>query len=127
MYELTVNGIKYENVVYNDKGFIVQETGTRYSGKYNNKYRIQNTHGKEENHTHINSIEKCKEIIGMVQHGKLPRTSKKYIIRSCIRLSTDDCYKEKVIQLLETKQRKGKQAYHDKRVGINGYCNRLHA
>jgi hypothetical protein len=56
----------------------------------------------------------------MVQHGKLPRTSKKYIIRSCIRLSTDDCYKEKVIQLLEIKQRKGKQAYHDKRVIVKG-------
>lgn len=120
MYELTVKGVTYENVVYNDKGFIVQETGTRFSGKYNNKYRVQNTYGTEDNHTHLHSLDKCKEVIAMVKHNKLPRTSKKYIIRSCYRLSIDDHYKDKVIQLLETKRNKGKQAYYDNRYICGG-------
>lgn len=126
MYEMTVKGVIYENVVYSDKGYIVQETGTRFSGKYNNKYRVLNTHGEDKNHTHLNSFDVCKAVIHLVQHGKLPRTAKKYIIRSCIRLSTDDEYKGKVECLLKTKLNKGKQAYHDKRVGLNGHCNRLH-
>jgi hypothetical protein len=127
MYELTVNGIKYENVVYNDKGFIVQETGTRYSGKYNNKYRIQNTYGTDENHTHLHSLDKCKEVIALVIHNRLPRGSKKYVMKSCFRLSIDEDYRDKVQALIETKRNKGQQSYRNKRVGANGHCYKLYA
>lgn len=127
MYELTIKGVTYENVVYSDKGFIVQETGTRFSGKYNNKYRVQNTYGTKDNHTHLHSLDKCKEVITMVEHNKLPRDSKKYVMKSCIRLSTDECYREKVQALIDIKRNKSQQSYNNKRAGNNGHCNKLYA
>lgn len=127
MQDITVNGVTYFNVIYCDKGFIVQETGTRHSGKYNNKYRLQNLHGEENNHTHLNSLDVCKAVISLVSKKKLPRDKKPYVMRSCIRVSTDKAYANKVEALIQTKTNKGRKAYYDKRVGVNGRCNQLRA
>lgn len=81
---------------------------------YNNKYRVVNTSGTEENHTHLNNIGVCKKVIELTKNKKLPLTAKKYLIKSCYRLSTDKDYKAKVNSLYEEKINKNKQKYVNK-------------
>jgi hypothetical protein len=111
MYDLVVNGVEYRNVIYKDKEYIIQYTGDGKQTKHNNRYRVVNLAGDEENHTHLNSKNVCKQCIDLVSHGKIPRVAKKYIIKSCYRLSTDEEYREKVMDLYERKRDRQRQAY----------------
>ena len=77
MYTRLINGVEYDHVVYEQKGFIVHVTSNRYNGKYNNKYRLVNTRAGDKYHTHLNSLNACKRCIDYVEHKRIPLVSKK--------------------------------------------------
>lgn len=112
MYNKIINEIEYTNVIYEDKPFIVQFIkNPRNKSKYNNKYRLVNTEGNKDCHTHLNNLGVCKKCILFVSKKKLPLTAQKYIIKSCYRLSIDEDYKEKVLDLYNRKRKK--QSYYN--------------
>lgn len=104
-YNRIINGIEYENIIYEDKEFLIQYVRPRRKGKYNNRFRLVNV-GGEDTHTHLNNIGVCKKVIKFVREKKLPLTSKKYLIISCHRLSLDKEYKEDLMDLYNRKKRK---------------------
>lgn len=112
MHNKNINGKLYTNVIYIDEEFIIQFIkNPRRTNKYNNRYRVVNTKGSEENHTHLNNLGVCKKCIKFVKENKLPLTAKKYVIMSCYRLSIDEKYKGKVMNLYNRK--KNKQTYYN--------------
>lgn len=110
MYDMTINGILYSNIIYSDKEYLIQRTGN--NKRYNNRYRVVNTRGTD-NHTHINNLGVCKRIINLVKRNELPCTAHEYLIMSCYRLSIDASYKKEAMRLYRDK--KDKQQYYNKR------------
>ena len=82
-----------------------------------NGFRITLDDGSGK-HTHIKSKSFCKRLIDFVVDNKvLPRVSN-YILESCIRLSSNENYIQKISKLIETRKLKDKQYYfnpHKKR------------
>lgn len=112
MHDQRIKGVLYSNIVYTDKEYIVQRTND--TKKYNNRYRVVNTEGdRDNNHTHINGLGICKKLIELVKKNIIPHTDSKYLIVSCIRLTTDEEYKSELLDLY--KKKKDKQQYYNKR------------
>jgi len=82
-------------------------------------YRIERTEtgfritldDSSDKHTHIKSKSFCKKLIDYVVDRKIPKTVGNYILESCIRLSTDEIYIQKISALIETRKKKNKQSY----------------
>lgn len=73
-------------------------------------FRITLGDGSDK-HTHLKSRRFCKKLIDFVVDKKLPTRVSNYIVQSCIRLSTDDNYIQKLESLLEVRNNKGRQYY----------------
>ena len=114
-FDLIIKGKKYNNIIYKDKEFVIQYTKpNKRNRKYNNRYRLVNTNGyKDTLHTHLNNLDVCKQCIFMVRQNKLPRTAKKYLIKSCYRISNDEEYRKKALDFYNRKKNKGKQKYYN--------------
>lgn len=77
-----------------------------------NGFRITLNDGSDK-HTHIKSKRFCKKLIDYVIDKKVPTRVSNYVLESCIRLSTDENYIQKVTELLEVKRSKTKQFYYN--------------
>lgn len=75
-------------------------------------FRITRDDGSDS-HTHIKSRNFCKSLIDFVMDKKVPTRVSNYILISCIRLSDDEGYIQKVNELLKTRKRKTKQNYYN--------------
>lgn len=73
-------------------------------------FRITLNDGSDR-HTHLKSRRFCRKLIDYVVDKKLPTRVSSYIVQSCIRLSTDDNYIQKLELLLEVRNNKDKQYY----------------
>ena len=84
-------------------------------------YKIEQTeHGfritlddGSDRHTHISSKHFCKKLIDYVADKKVPTRVSPYILESCIRLSTNKDYIQKVSELLDVKRSKSRQFYYN--------------
>lgn len=112
--DLEINGNLYTDVIYKDKEYIIQETGTIKNTKYNNKYKLINTKGGPDYHTHLNNIGVCKKIINFERRKKLLLQARKYLIISCSRVTLDPEYRKKCIDYYNLKRNKGKQKYYNR-------------
>lgn len=82
-------------------------------------YRIEKTEkgfritldNESDRHTHIKSKAFCKKLIDYVADNKIPTRVSNYILESCIRLSTNENYIQKISKLIETRKNKDKQYY----------------
>lgn len=77
-----------------------------------NGFRITRDDGSDS-HTHIRSRGFCKKLIDYVVDKKIPTQVSNYILVSCIRLSCDDVYIQKISELLESRKNKTKQFYYN--------------
>ena len=77
-----------------------------------NGFRITLDDGSDK-HTHIKSKGFCKKLIDYVVNKKVPTRVGNYVLESCIRLSTDENYIRKVIELLEVRKNKTRQFYYN--------------
>ena len=75
-------------------------------------FRITLDDGSDK-HTHIKSKGFCKKLIDYVVGKKVPTRVSNYVLESCIRLSTDENYIQKVTELLDVKRSKSKQFYYN--------------
>lgn len=85
--------------------FIVERTVTGY--------RITANDGSDR-HTHIKHHGYCNKLINYVVNKQIPKNTGNYILESCIRLSNDENYKNKVQQFLDVRRNKCKQHYYNK-------------
>lgn len=79
-----------------------------------NGFRITLDDGSDR-HTHIKSKAFCKKLIDFVSNNKVPTRVSNYILESCIRLSTNENYIQKISKLIETRKSKDKQYYFNPR------------
>ena len=77
-----------------------------------NGFRITRDDGSDR-HTHLKSKRFCKELIDYVVDEKIPKKVSNYILISCIRLSTNENYMQKISELLEARKSKTKQFYYN--------------
>lgn len=78
---------------------------------YNGSCIIHNTNKEfSQGHTHIREFSTAKYLINLALHKSLPNRNLKYFIESLIRISTDDKYIDKLMNLskskLQTKKKK---------------------
>lgn len=84
--------------------------------KVSDGFVVHNTKRKfEDAHTHLHSFNMAKILIDCAITKKLPKTRSHYLLRSVIRISTDDKYKSEVRKLLEVRENKSKKNYVIKR------------
>lgn len=83
-------------------------------------YVIHNTKKKfSEGHTHTNGLKTSKYLIDLCIYKSIPNTKCKRFFISLTRITDDDKYKKKLIDVLENRCKK-KLAYVNK--GKRGYC-----
>ena len=90
------------NKVYEKKEFIIFKVKQGYVA-YNTKKIFQ------EGHTHLKHFEAAKTAIDLVINKKVPRSKDGYYLTSLMRLSENEEYIEKISELLETREQKGKK------------------
>lgn len=80
-----------------------------------NGFIVYNT-SKEfnEGHTHLKSFNACKTIIDLSIRNKIPRSNSFYYLRSLIRITDNNDYKQRIEELIEVKRDKGKKNYRNK-------------
>lgn len=65
-------------------------------------------------HTHLNSLKACHNVIDDVLAEKLPYKRCNWYLISLYRLSTNEDYKRKIQEVLDTRRKKGKkQKYYN--------------
>lgn len=80
-----------------------------------NGFIAVNTKGDfKENHTHLKGFNACVKAIDLVISKKIPRSNSFYYLKSLIRLSLDEDYKNELEGLIRTKKNKGKQNYRNR-------------
>jgi hypothetical protein len=98
-------------IVYGKSSYLVYRFGKEFI-----------IHNREKNfrqgHTHIRSYNVCKTIIDNLIKRKLPKTRNYYLLRSHIRLSTDDKYSTKIETLIHTRKNKGTPGYRNINTGV---------
>lgn len=77
-----------------------------------NGFRITLDDGSDR-HTHLKSKHFCKKLIDYVVDRKVPKKVGNYVLESCIRLSDDENYIQKISELLEVRTSKTKQFYYN--------------
>lgn len=86
----------------NYRGYRIEQT--------ENGFRITLDDGSDK-YTHIKSKAFCKKLIDFVVNNKVPTKVSYYILESCIRLSTNENYIQKISNIIETRKLKEKQYY----------------
>ena len=90
------------NKIYERKEFMIFQVREGYI-VYNAKKSFQ------EGHTHLKHFEAAKTAIDLVIRKKIPKSTHGYYLTSLIRLSEDDCYINKIKELMESRAQKGKK------------------
>ena len=88
--------------IYERKEFMIFQVREGYI-VYNAKKSFQ------EGHTHLKHFEAAKTAIDLVIRKKIPKSTHGYYLTSLIRLSEDDCYINKIKELMESRAQKGKK------------------
>ena len=97
------------NKIYEKKEFMIFQVKQGYV-VYNTKKSFQ------EGHTHLKHFQAAKTAIDLVLNRKIPRSTHGYYLTSLIRLSEDDLYINKIYELLESREQKGKKSrYYNSR------------
>ena len=84
------------NKIYERKEFMIFQVREGYI-VYNAKKSFQ------EVHTHLKHFEAAKTAIDLVIRKKIPKSTHGYYLTSLIRLSEDDCYINKIKELMESR------------------------
>lgn len=95
------------NKIFERKEFIIFQVKEGYIA-YNTKKAF------EEGHTHLKHFNAAKKAIDLVISKKIPKSTNVYYLTSLIRLTNDDNYVEKINELIDTRNKKGKK---------EKYCN----
>lgn len=90
------------NKIYERKEFIIFQVKEGYI-VYNTKKEF------EGGHTHLKHFEAAKTAIDLVINKKIPKSTDGYYLASLIRLSDDDNYINKINNLIESREQKGKK------------------
>ncbi len=72
-------------------------------------FRVTRTDIEGDYHTHMKSKQLAKTAIHNVCYSKIPLNSRDYTLVSMYRLSDDENYRDKIQQILDTRQQKGKK------------------
>lgn len=101
------------NKIYEKKEFMIFQVKEGYV-VYNTRKSFQ------EGHTHLKHFEAAKTAIDLVLNKKIPRSTHGYYLTSLIRLSEDDWYINKIYELIETREQKGKKGkYYNSRYKLS--------
>ena len=90
------------NKIYERKEYIIFQVKGGYIAYNTKKYF-------KEGHTHLRHFEAAKTAIDLVIKKKIPKSTDEYYLVSLIRLSEDNNYIEKIHELIDTRQNKGKR------------------
>ena len=90
------------NKIYERKEFMIFKVKNGYI-VYNAKKSFQ------EGHTHLKHFEAAKTAIDLVIRKKIPRSTHSYYLTSLIRISEDDSYINKIKELINSREQKGKK------------------
>ena len=90
------------NKIYERKEFMIFKVKNGYI-VYNAKKSFQ------EGHTHLKHFEAAKTAIDLVIRKKIPRSTHSYYLTSLIRISEDDSYIDKIKELINSREQKGKK------------------
>lgn len=92
----------------------VYEKEDYYIYQVNHEYIIHNTKKEfPEGHTHVRNLKTAQYLIDLCIHKSIPHHIYKYFIISLSRITTDEQYKNKLLELLGNK--KCKQTYINRR------------
>lgn len=72
-------------------------------------FRVTRINIDADYHTHMKSKQLAKTAIHNVCYSKIPLNSRDYTLVSMYRLSDDENYRDKIQQILDTRQQKGKK------------------
>lgn len=75
-------------------------------------FRITLDDGSDQ-HTHLKSKSFCKKLIDYVVDRKIPKNVSNYILKSCIRISDNETYRNKIAELIQVRNNKTKQNYYN--------------
>lgn len=123
--EFNTETLEYEILMQQIPNFDKREEGRIkvYKKKEYSVYRVKNgfivhnTNKKfEDGHTHLKSWNMAKTIIDNVLKKKRPKTNDLYILRSHIRISDDNEYKEYIEELIEAVKERGDNKYRNKNI-----------
>ena len=93
--------------VYRKKNYNIYSCG--------DEYIVHNMDMKfEDGHTHIKNFKTAKFIIDLAIHKSTPYHLNSYLLKSLIRISTDEDYKNKIQQLIDIKASKTKMNYYNR-------------
>ena len=90
------------NKIYEKKEFMIFQVKEGYI-VYNTKKSFQ------EGHTHLKHFEAAKTAIDLVLNKKVPKSTDGYYLTSLIRLSDDESYINKITELIDAREQKGKK------------------
>lgn len=71
--------------------------------------RVTRLNDENDLHTHLNSLKACYSVIDDVLDEKLPYKRCNWYLISLYRLSTNEDYKRKIQEVLDTRKNKGKK------------------
>ena len=80
----------------------------------NRNYVLINLKGVQKNHGHLKKLDTCMMLIKLMKNKIVPRS--KYLQESVLRISTDEAYKQKVLNNQE--KNNNKQSYYNVNKGI---------
>lgn len=87
-----------ERIIY--KGFFIDKTKTGYRVSKQSDISV---------HSHLHNKNPCFVLIDNVVNKRIPKRCNLYYLQSHIRLTTDELYKQKLIDYYNVKQNKGKK------------------
>ena len=90
------------NKIFERKEFIIFQV-KEGSIAYNTKKDFK------EGHTHLKHFDAAKKAIDLVISKKIPKSTNVYYLTSLIRLTNDENYIEKINELIEIRNKKGKK------------------
>ncbi|CEN81528.1 Uncharacterised protein [[Clostridium] sordellii] len=90
------------NKIFERKEFIIFQVKEGYIA-YNTKKDFK------EGHTHLKNFDAAKKAIDLVISKKIPKSTNVYYLTSLIRLTNDENYIEKINELIEIRNKKGKK------------------
>ncbi len=95
------------NKIFERKEFIIFQVKEGYIA-YNTKKAFK------DGHTHLKHFNAAKKAIDLVINKKTPKSTNVYYLISLIRLTNDDSYVEKINELIDVRNKKGKkEKYHN--------------
>lgn len=88
--------------VYNKKEFVILQN--------KNGYVVINTRKTfDSGHTHFKNLNASKKLINLAINKKIPKSNSNYFLDSLIRISNDEKYIEKIQELKDVREQKGKK------------------